>query len=62
MLDPLVSFHAVDENNNTHMDVVIKEGFGAVANRTDSAGEVFQTAPIRPARCFTTLASLSPGR
>jgi hypothetical protein len=56
MLDPLVSFHAVDENNNTHMDVVIKEGFGAVANRTDSAGEVFHhPGKPKPGQTETTV-------
>lgn len=41
MLDPLISFHGVIENDNGHMDVVLKEGFGAIANSTNSAGEVF---------------------
>lgn len=41
MVDPLVSFHAVAENDNMHMDAVIKQGFGAIANATNSAGEVF---------------------
>jgi AAA domain len=41
MLDPLVSFHGVMENDNSHMDMVIKEGFGAIANSTNSAGEMF---------------------
>jgi hypothetical protein len=41
MLDPLVSFHGVMENDNGHMDLVIKEGFGAIANTTNSAGEMF---------------------
>ena len=41
MLDPLVSFHGVMENDNGHMDLVIKEGFGAIANNTNSAGEMF---------------------
>jgi hypothetical protein len=41
MLDPLVSFHGVMENDNGHMDLVIKEGFGAIANSTNSAGEMF---------------------
>jgi hypothetical protein len=41
MLDPLVSFHGVMENDNGHMDLVIKEGFGAIANSTNSAGELF---------------------
>ena len=29
------------ENDNGHMDLVIKEGFGAIANTTNSAGEMF---------------------
>ena len=41
MIDPLVSFHGVMENDNSHMDVVVKEGFGAIANQTNSAGELF---------------------
>lgn len=41
MIDPLVSFHGVMENDNGHMDLVIKEGFGAIANRTNSAAELF---------------------
>jgi AAA domain len=41
MVDPLVSFHDVPENDNSAMDKVIKQGFGAVAAKTNSAGEVF---------------------
>jgi hypothetical protein len=41
MADPLVSFHDVPENDNSAMDKVIKQGFGAVSGRTNSAGEVF---------------------
>lgn len=41
MIDPLISFHSVTENDNGHMDVVIKEGFGSIAGRMNSAGEVF---------------------
>jgi AAA domain len=41
MVDPLISFHAVAENDNSHMDLVIKQGFGAVAGKTNAAGEVF---------------------
>jgi RecA-family ATPase len=41
MLDPFVSFHAVNENSNTDMDLVIKEGLGAIASATNSAGEIF---------------------
>jgi hypothetical protein len=41
MVDPLVSFHDVPENDNSAMDKVIKQGFGAVASKTNSAGELF---------------------
>jgi AAA domain len=41
MVDPLVSFHNVPENDNSAMDKVIKQGFGAVAGKTNAAGEVF---------------------
>ena len=41
MLDPLISFHRVAENLNEHMDLLLKEGLGGVASRTQSAGEVF---------------------
>ena len=41
MVDPLVSFHSVAENDNSHMDLVIKRGFGAVVAKTNAAGEVF---------------------
>lgn len=56
MLDPLVSFHGVAENDNGHMDVVIKEGFGAIANRTNSAGEVFHhPGKAKPGQVDTTV-------
>jgi hypothetical protein len=56
MLDPLVSFHGVAENDNSHMDVVIKEGFGAIANRTQSAGEVFHhPGKAKPGQVDTTV-------
>jgi len=41
MVDPLVSFHDVPENDNSAMDKVIKQGFGAVASKTNSACEVY---------------------
>jgi hypothetical protein len=41
MLDPWVSFHAVNESSNPDMDLVIKEGLGTIANNTNSAGEIF---------------------
>jgi len=41
MVDPLVSFHSVPENDNGAMDVVIKDGFGAIAGETSSAIELF---------------------
>jgi hypothetical protein len=40
-LDPWVSFHSVLENDNGHMDLVLKEGLGGVASRTGTAGEIF---------------------
>jgi hypothetical protein len=41
MLDPLISFHSVLENDNGHMDLLIKEGLGAIAERTGIAVELF---------------------
>ena len=41
MLDPFISFHRVSENLNEHMDLLLKEGLGGVAGRTQAAGEVF---------------------
>jgi hypothetical protein len=56
MLDPLVSFHGVLENDNNHMDVVVKEGFGAIANQTNSAGELFHhPGKQRPGQAETTV-------
>ena len=40
-LDPWVSFHSVNESSNEHMDLLIKEGLGGIANRTNAAGEIF---------------------
>jgi hypothetical protein len=40
-LDPWVSFHSLNESDNNHMDLVLKEGLGGIASRTESAGEVF---------------------
>lgn len=41
MLDPFISFHSVNESANADMDLVIKEGLGAVAQATNSACEIF---------------------
>jgi len=41
MLDPWVSFHSVSESSNEHMDPLIKEGLGGVADRTGCAFEIF---------------------
>jgi hypothetical protein len=41
MLDPWISFHAVNESVNEHMDLVIKQGLGSIAAKTNSAGEIF---------------------
>jgi hypothetical protein len=40
MLDPLISFHSIAENDNGHMDLLIKGGFRGVAVRTRSAIEL----------------------
>ena len=56
MIDPLVSFHGVMENDNNHMDVVVKEGYGAIANQTNSAGELFHhPGKPRPGQAETTV-------
>jgi AAA domain len=56
MVDPLISFHAVSENSNEHMDVVIKQGFGAIAGKTNSAGEVFHhPGKPKPGQTETTV-------
>jgi AAA domain len=55
-LDPWVSFHALIENDNGHMDLVLKEGLGAVASRTNSAGEVFHhPSKPKPGQADTTV-------
>jgi hypothetical protein len=41
-LDPLISFHRLFESDNGHMDLLLKEGLGGIANRTNAAGEVSQ--------------------
>jgi hypothetical protein len=41
MLDPLVSFHSLNENDNGQMDLLLKEGLGGIASRTNCAGEIF---------------------
>jgi RecA-family ATPase len=56
MLDPWVSFHAVRENDNTDMDLVIKEGLGAIASKTNSAGEIFhQPGKPKPGQAETAV-------
>jgi hypothetical protein len=40
-LDPLISFHSIVESTNEHMDLLLKEGLGGIASRTNAAGEVF---------------------
>jgi len=40
-LDPWVSFHSLNESDNGHMDLVLKDGLKAVASRTETAGEIF---------------------
>jgi hypothetical protein len=40
ILDPWVSFHSVNESGNSDMDLLIKEGLGGIASKTNSAGEI----------------------
>jgi RecA-family ATPase len=56
MVDPLVSFHSVRENDNSDMDLVIKQGFGAVASKTNCACEVYQhPGKPKPGQAETTV-------
>jgi RecA-family ATPase len=56
MVDPLVSFHSVRENDNGDMDLVIKQGFGAVASKTNSAGELYyHPGKPKPGQLETTV-------
>jgi archaeosine-15-forming tRNA-guanine transglycosylase len=40
IVDPLVSFHSVSENDNLAMDMLIKDVFGAIAEETSAAVEL----------------------
>jgi hypothetical protein len=56
MLDPFVSFHAVNESANSDMDLVIKQGLGAIASATNSAGEIFHhPGKPKPGQVDTTV-------
>jgi AAA domain len=56
MLDPWVSFHAVNESSNMDMDLVIKEGLGSIASKTKSAGEIFHhPGKPKPGQAETTV-------
>ena len=46
MIDPLVSFHSIPENDNGSMDLLLKEGLGGIASRTNGAGEVFHVSQV----------------
>jgi RecA-family ATPase len=41
MIDPLVSFHSITESSNEDIDLLIKEGLGAIAERTNCHIEVY---------------------
>jgi AAA domain len=56
MLDPLISFHSVTESINEHMDLLLKEGLGGIASRTNSAGEIFHhPGKAKPGQAETTV-------
>jgi hypothetical protein len=40
IIDPLVSFHRVSENDNVTMDLLIKDVFGSIAEQTSAAVEL----------------------
>ena len=40
MIDPFISFHAVNESTNADMDLLIKGGLGRIAKATNSHGEI----------------------
>ena len=41
-LDPLISFHQVNENDNTHMDLLVKGAIGRITDETNCAAGIFQ--------------------
>jgi hypothetical protein len=45
IIDPFVSCHAVPENDNGAIDLVLKAGWGAVADRTGAAVELVHPCP-----------------
>ncbi len=54
--DPLIAFHTVEENDNGAMELLVKEGFGAVAIKTNSAGELsHHTAKLKPGQGETSV-------
>jgi hypothetical protein len=56
MLDPFVSFHAVNESSNMDMDLIIKQGLGSIASKTNSAGEIFHhPGKPKPGQAETTV-------
>jgi hypothetical protein len=56
MLDPWVSFHAVNESSNMDMDLIIKQGLGSIASKTNSAGEIFHhPGKPKPGQAETTV-------
>jgi hypothetical protein len=56
MIDPLVSFHSIPENDNGSMDLLLKEGLAGIASRTNSAGEVFHhPGKAKPGQAETTV-------
>jgi len=56
ILDPWVSFHAVNESNNMDMDLIVKQGLGAIASETNSAGEILHhPGKPKPGQAETTV-------
>jgi AAA domain len=56
VVDPLVSFHGLEENNNGHMDLLLKEGFGSIARQSNIAIDVVHhSGKPKPNQAETTV-------
>lgn len=56
IVDPLVSFHGLEENNNGHMDLLLKEGFGSIARQSNIAIDVVHhSGKPKPNQAETTV-------
>jgi hypothetical protein len=54
-IDPLISFHAVRESDNSDMDLVCKEAFGSIAGKTRAVDLVHHPRKLAPGESNTTV-------